>query len=110
MAIFKSVPTTKFINGKEVKTSECAIIETKNYTTNGEDALIVRGVDYCTITLNSSTTDHITIKAMTEVLISSSEEIDEEFVEIELQKGASIELRYMKGHWYIMSSDGLKNS
>jgi len=110
MAIFKSVPTTKFINGKEVKTSECAIIETENYTTNGEDALIVRGVDYCTITLNSSTTDHTTIKAMTDVLITSNEDIDEEFNEIELQKGASIELRYMKGYWYIMSSDGLKNS
>ena len=110
MAIFKSVPTTKFINGKEVKTSECVVVESNNYTTNGEDAIIVRGVNYCNLTLNSTTTDHITIKSMTDVLINSIEEIDEEFTEIELQKGASIELRFIKGYWYIMSSDGLKNS
>jgi len=110
MAIFKSVPVTKFIGETKVKTSECVIVENSTYTTSGEDAIIVRVVPYCTINLNSETTDHITIKALTDVLVVGDKEIDEEFTEIELQSGASIELRYIKNGWFIMSSDGLKNS
>jgi hypothetical protein len=42
--------------------------------------------------------------------VVGDKEIDEEFTEIELQSGASIELRFIKNGWFIMSSDGLKNS
>ena len=110
MAIFKSVPVKKYIGENLVETSSCVVVENTTYNTSGEDALIVRGVDNCVVYLNSNTTDHITIKAMTDVLIISDKEIDEEYLEIELQKGASIELRFLKNFWYIMSSDGLKNS
>jgi hypothetical protein len=36
--------------------------------------------------------------------------IDEEYDEIVTSKGACVELRFIGGNWYIMSSDGLKNS
>jgi hypothetical protein len=36
--------------------------------------------------------------------------IDEEFSEIQTQRGASVELYYTYGNWYIVSSDGLKQS
>jgi len=36
--------------------------------------------------------------------------IDGEYEEIEIHKGACVELRCVFDEWYIMSSDGLKNS
>ena len=36
--------------------------------------------------------------------------IDEEFNELNIEKGASVELYYAFGVWYIVSSDGLKQS
>ena len=110
MAIFKSTPVTKVINGLTVKTSSSVLLTNSGYTTNGEDAIIVKDVGHCTIHLNSETTEKITIKSLTDVLIISDFMIDDEFNEIELQSGASIELRFLKDGWYIMSSDGLKNS
>jgi len=110
MAIFKSTPVTKIVNGITVKTSGSALITNDEYKTNGEDALVIKDVNYCTVKLDSQTTEHITIKALTNVLISGDYSIDDEFDEIELQSGASIELRFLKDGWYIMSSDGLKNS
>jgi len=47
---------------------------------------------------------------MTDVLVVADKPIDEEFDEIELQKGSSVELLSASNWWYIMSSDGLKNS
>lgn len=110
MAIFKSTPVTKIINGITVKTSSSVLLTNSEYTTNGEDAIIVKDVEYCTINLNSETTERITIKSLTNVLIVSDFIIDDEFNEIELHSGASIELRFLKDGWYVMSSDGLKNT
>ena len=36
--------------------------------------------------------------------------IDEEYGEIQLDKFASVELKFIGEFWYILSSDGLKNS
>ena len=109
MAILRTIPVKKVINGIEVKTSESAIVAEKNYTTNGEYSLIIRGVDSCDITLDSTTTDRIKIKAMTKVLvIPDMGKIDEEWDEIDLDKGACIELVCVNRNWYILSSDGLK--
>lgn len=110
MGIFKSTPVTKIINGLTVKTSSSVLLTNDKYTTNGEDSIIVKEVDYCVINLDSKTTEKITIKSLTNVIIVSDFIIDDEFNEIELNSGASIELRFIKDGWYIMSSDGLKNS
>ena len=36
--------------------------------------------------------------------------IDEEFDEIEMGRGACVEFRFCGNSWYILSSDGLKQS
>jgi len=110
MPIFKSGLVKKFINDVEVKTSESAVVEHTEYTTNGEGTIVTRGVEECKIYLNSKTTDNITIKSMTNTLIIGDKPIDEEYDEIELQKYASIELKFIRNNWYVTSSDGLKNS
>ena len=46
----------------------------------------------CTVTLDETTTDHITIKSMTNVTIYSDKLIDDEYNQIETEKGASVEL------------------
>jgi len=110
MGIFKSYPVTKIINGNTVKTSDAIICTNTGYTTNGEAAIIVKNVEQCVVTLDETTTDHITIKSMTNVTIKSDRLIDDEYNQIETERGASVELRYIGQGWYIMSSDGLKNS
>jgi hypothetical protein len=109
MAIIKTHPVEKIINGNKVRTSESAIVSEKKYTTNGEYAIVIRDVPHCDLFLNSSTTDKIKIKAMTEILIKPDKgRIDEEWDEIQLDRGACIELVNINQGWYILSSDGVK--
>ena len=42
MAIFKSTPVTKIINGLTIKTSESTLLSSESYTTNGESAIIIK--------------------------------------------------------------------
>ena len=109
MPLLRSIPSTRIINGHEVKTSETLLISEPSYVTNGEYAIVVKGVKYCELTLNSKTTDHVVVKALTTVLIKPDKNrIDEEYDEVELNKGACVEFFFMGGNWYILSSDGLK--
>lgn len=110
MGVLKSSPIKKVVNGVTIETSNHAVVVEKEYTTHGESYIIIRGVPECTLKLDSKTTDRVTIKAMTDVLIIADKPIDEEYEEIELQRGASVELLSTSRWWYIMSSDGLKNS
>jgi hypothetical protein len=51
------------------------------------------------------------IKALTLLtIIPDMGKIDEEFDEINCDRGACIEFRFCNGNWYILSSDGLKQS
>ena len=109
MAIIRSVPARKIINGHEIYTSETAIVSDDFYSTKGEDIVIVRAVSFCKIKLDSTTTDNVKIKAMTNVLIlPDKNKIDEEWDELSISEGACVEFRFVGGHWYIMSSDGIK--
>jgi len=111
MAVFKSTPITKIINGITIEASNVSVVTDASYTTTGEYTIIVRDVPKCVVTLDSKTTEHVVIKAMTEVLISSpNEKIDDDYNEILIQKGACVEMRFVINKWYILSSDGLKNS
>jgi hypothetical protein len=48
---------------------------------------------------------------MTEVLIKPDiNKIDEDYDEILIERGACVEFRFCAGNWYIISSDGLKQS
>lgn len=110
MALFKTSQVKKTINGTEVLVSESVIISDSQYTTNGETYIVVKNVDSCELFLNSQTTDYVVVKSLTNVLVKSNELIDEEFNEVELNKGACVEFKKIGDYWYILSSDGLKNS
>lgn len=85
------------------------IVSESSYTTNGEDFILVKGIEQSRIILNNSNTEHIIIKSLTNVVISCTEnKIDEEYQEIVIGKGACVEFYLLENNWYIVSSDGLK--
>ena len=112
MSIIKSIPSQRLVNGKVLFTSEVSVVTGEIfYQTNGEECIIVRGSDSVTIKLDSISTDHVVVKAITHItIIPDMGKIDEEFDEITCDKGACIEFRFCNGNWYILSSDGLKQS
>ena len=80
MAIIKSIPSRKIINGLIIDSSEISVVSELDYKTNGESCIIVRGVLQSVITLNSITTDHVVIKSMTKVTIKPDVgKIDEDY-------------------------------
>ena len=79
------------------------------YRTNGEELILVKDVDYCKILLDQNTTEHIVIKTLTKVLIlPMMGQIDEQYDEILIDRGAAVEFFRVDGNWFIISSDGLK--
>ena len=111
MAIVRTIPTQRIINGLLIETSEVSIISETEYQTNGESCIVVRNISQSTITLNSKTTDHIVVKAMVPITVKPDVgKIDEDYDEIVMDRYACVEFRFAAGNWYILSSDGLKNS
>ena len=110
MPIFKSTPSKRIINGHEIITSDSAVVTNTTYTTNGEYAIIIKDVESCELFLDNTTTDHVVVKCMTHVIVKSDNLIDEEFNEVELDKGSCAEFKFIGDFWYILSSDGLKDS
>jgi len=85
------------------------VITTPNYITDEETILIVKNVGECEITLNSKKNNKIVIKSLTTVLVKSDVgQIDEDWDELLLEKGACVQFQFVDGNWYITSSDGLK--
>ena len=84
-------------------------VEVPEYRTSGEEFILVKGVDNCKIILDQNTTEHVVIKTLTKVLIlPMMGQIDEQYDEILIDKGACVEFFRVDGGWYIISSDGLK--
>ena len=111
MAIVKSIPSKRIINGGVINTSEIAVVSESSYRTNGEYVIIVKGIDFCELILDSKTSDHIVVKAMGLVnVVPDVGRIDEEWDEISLDKYACVEFMFAGGSWWILSSDGLKQS
>ena len=107
------------LNKPEVKTVQIEVpilpefikkvVTESNYKTKGEDLILIKNTDNCNLTLDSSNTDHIIIKALTNVtIIPSKGKIDEYYDEIVINNRACIELIFLNGNWYISSSDGIK--
>ncbi len=85
------------------------IIKSPEYSTNGEEFIVVKDIPECKVTLNSATTNHIIIKALTKVLIvPDKNRIDEDYDELLIDRGACVEFYFIEGNWYIGSSDGIK--
>jgi hypothetical protein len=85
------------------------IVTDSVYKTNGEYFIVIKDTENCKLILDSTTTNHIRVKALTKVLISPLiGKIDEEWDEIFIDKGACVEFLQLDNDWYIVSSDGLK--
>jgi hypothetical protein len=111
MAVIRTIPSKRIIGGKIVESSEIALVSESSYRTLGENCVIVRGVNESVITLDSTYSEHIVIKSMTKTTIRPDLGlIDEEYDEIQADKFACIEFRFVGGNWYVLSSDGLKSS
>ena len=102
----------KRIIGEEVLlTSQVCMISDDTYTTEGESVVITKDLELIEVILNHRNTDHVIIKALTNTKIKPIEGlIDEEYSEINIEKGACVELYYAFGSWFVVSSDGLKQS
>ena len=44
MAIVKTIPSRRIINGMAIDTSEISMVSELDYRTNGESCIIVRGI------------------------------------------------------------------
>jgi len=111
MAIIKSISSKRIIRGEVINASEISVVSESTYKTNGENCIIVRGVAQSVVILDSTNTDHVVVKSMTNLTILPDVGlIDEEYDEVIVDKFACIEFRFVGGNWYILSSDGLKQS
>ena len=113
MGIIRNKPIRKTVfrgnRSVNLDTFDTIIISDELYKTNGENLLIVREVNQSKIKLDSTTTDRIKIKTLTNcTIIPDLGRIDEEWDEISVGKGACVELQNVNGVWYILSSDGIK--
>ena len=111
MAVQKSIPMERIISGVILKTSEICIVSDTEYITNGESVIVTKIIDNCTVYIDDANTDHVIIKALTNTKIKPIKGlIDEEFNEINIGKGACVELYYAFGSWYVVSSDCIKSN
>ena len=111
--------TYRFDNHKEIEYVEKLIplvpefikkvVTESSYTTNGEDLILIKDVEHCKLTLDISKSDHLIIKSLTNVtIIPSIGKIDEYYDELNISKGACVEMVSIENNWYIISSDGIK--
>jgi hypothetical protein len=116
MPLIKQIPIRKTIMKKNIVIEDRneydnLILLDDNYTTKGEDLIIVKTIGGSEIILNSETTNRIVIKSLVSVLVKpNTGRIDEEWDELLLEKGACVQFQFVQGNWYILSSDGLKMS
>ena len=109
MPIQKSIPSKRIIAGEIINTSEITFVSNQFYTTEGEALIVTKELESIEILLDSSTTDHVIIKSLTQTKIKPLWGlIDEEYSEINISKGACVELYFSFGNWYVVSSDGIK--
>jgi len=113
MPIVKNKPVRKTVFRGErslnLDTFETVIVSDEIYKTNGENLLIIRDVAQSKVKLDSTTTDKIKIKTLTNcTIIPDIGRIDEDWDEISIGRGACVELQNVNGIWYILSSDGIK--
>jgi hypothetical protein len=109
MAIQHSIPSQRIIAGQIINTSEITFVSNSSYSTEGEALIVTKEAELIEIILDSSTTDHVIVKALTNTKIKPIWGlIDEEYSEINIGKGACVELYFSFGNWYVVSSDGIK--
>lgn len=110
IGILKNGVSPKLITEKISESiDDTPIIITEDYTTNSTRYIIAK--KDLTITLNDSELKRFYIKSMSNIsVIPSKGLIDEDWEEISMGPQSSVELISHEGGWYVLSSDGLKNS
>jgi len=109
MAIQRSIPTQKIVRGQYVKCHEIVFVTDEVYKSTGETLIVTKNQQNIKIELDSFSTDHVIIKSMTNTkIVPLMGMIDEEYSEMNIGKGASVELYFAFGNWYVVSSDGIK--
>jgi len=113
MPIVKNKPVRKTVFRGErslnLDTFETVVVSDEIYKTNGENLLIIKDVSQSKVKLDSTTTDKIKIKSLTNcTIIPDIGRIDEDWDEISIGRGACVELQFVHGNWYVLSSDGIK--
>jgi hypothetical protein len=104
-------PNRKVVNlgEKIIEEPKTKVVSQEYYSTNGETLLIIRDVEKSTIELNSSTTEKIIIKTLTScIIIPDQNRIDEDWDQLDIERGACVQFQFVDGVWYILSSDGIK--
>jgi hypothetical protein len=84
------------------------VVEKPVYQTDNEEFILVKNTVE-KIILDNKKTDQITIKSLSTVVVTCTEnKIDEEYDELILERGSCVQLLKLNNIWYIISSDGLK--
>ena len=99
MSVIRNKPVRKTVfrgdRSFNLDTFETVVISDELYKTNGETLLIVRDVAQSKVKLDSTTTEKIKIKTLTNcVIIPDLGRIDEDWDEISIGKGACVCLLY----------------
>jgi hypothetical protein len=98
------------VNPKIIESNSPDLIG-NSYLTQSENFILVKDITDGTIILNNLVTQHIVIKCLGKIIVKPfNNKIDDEFDEIELGKGSCVEFLMVEDNWYIISSDGLKQS
>jgi hypothetical protein len=104
-------PNRKVVNlgEKIIEEPKTKVVSQEYYSTNGETLLIIRDIEKSTIELNSSTTEKIIIKTLTScIIVPDQNRIDEDWDQLDIERGACVQFQFVDGIWYILSSDGIK--
>lgn len=113
MAINQGKPLRKTIlRGNRsifIETHDTCIVSENFYNTHGEELLVIKDVDKSKVRLDSTTTEKITIKTLTDlIIVPDVGKIDDDWDEISLKRGACVQFQFVQGMWFILSSDGMK--
>ena len=109
--IKKQIGDKRFGVYPTILTSETPDLIGNSYLTQSENFILVKDITDGIIILNNLVTQHIVIKCLGKIIVKPfNNKIDDEFDEIELGKGSCVEFLLVEDSWYIISSDGLKQS
>ena len=109
--VIRNTPTTQKEDVKQTPSFKYKIITSSSYVAVDEDVILVKKTKSCQITLPLNFTEgkKINIKSFTSTLIVPEKGlIDEDWEELALENGSSVQLILIEGSWFILSSDGLK--
>ena len=110
ISVLQNNPETQLrLNDTKETTENIPVVVSTDYTTSQTRYIIAK--DDLTITLDNKNLKRFYIKSMANIKIKPLiGKIDEEWEEINMGPQSGIELLCEGNNWYILSSDGLKNS